>query len=295
MHICLCRSWLEHAPVHSNGITFDDYLMSDPVLQAAINDHNSFSGKYHISNTDRAAFSRISGHIAKKYGDHGFKGQLTFTLTGGAGQSFAAFLSHNMHVLLHGYANDYVGKGMAGGKIVIRPPQTDLDTSSTSHSVAGNTLLYGATAGKVYLRGKVGERFAVRNSGAVAVVEGVGDHGCEYMTAGNVLILGDIGRNFGAGMTGGLAFILNPDNNQVNIDKYINTETVSLVLLLPQHNNAIKYIRNLLTEHIEETDSNNARRVLEQQLQSGSMKAYIVVPNSEKNNPLLSLDNLVGR
>lgn len=204
------RSWLEHGPVHTNGHTLDDTILEDAEIKSAISHQKAITKRYQIANVDRSTFARVSGVLAAKYGDGGFNGILNFQLTGAAGQSFCAFLSHGMHVHLNGFANDYVCKGMAGGRVVISPflsgqssTPNRLHTLSlllihrklnvaelshkealSSYSVAGNTVLYGATGGELFVHGRVGERFAVRNSGALGLAEGLGDHGCEYMTAG---------------------------------------------------------------------------------------------------------------
>ncbi|MDQ7829717.1 MAG: glutamate synthase large subunit [Armatimonadota bacterium] len=163
---------------------------------------------YPIANTDRTVGARLAGRIAWELGEHALpEGQVRLTFRGSAGQSFGAFCVGGLQLVLEGEANDYVGKGMCGGEIVLRPPRR-LRGASHTHVIAGNTVLYGATGGRLFAAGRAGERFAVRNSGAVAVVEGVGDHGCEYMTGGLVVVLGRVGRNFGAGMTGGWAVVL---------------------------------------------------------------------------------------
>jgi glutamate synthase (ferredoxin) len=166
--------------------------------------------RYAIANTDRTVGARLSGQLAKRYGNAGLPaGSVVVELEGTAGQSLGAFLCNGIHLHLTGQANDYVGKGLGGGEIVLRP---QAKTQYTWHEnvILGNTALYGATGGALFAAGRAGERFAVRNSGANAVVEGVGDHGCEYMTGGVVVILGETGRNFGAGMTGGLAYVYDP-------------------------------------------------------------------------------------
>ena len=152
------------------------------------------------------------GHeLTKRHGGAGLPdGTITVNLTGSAGQSFGAFVPRGISLYLSGDANDYTGKGLSGGRIIIRPNAAS-PFAAEGNIIAGNVILYGATGGELYLRGQVGERFAVRNSGAVAVVEGVGDHGCEYMTGGRVVVLGETGRNFGAGMSGGIAYVLDAD------------------------------------------------------------------------------------
>jgi glutamate synthase (ferredoxin) len=295
------RDWLNHGAPTSNGYTLCDKILEDNDVATAIasNDPSAHVTKVmHIVNTDRAALARVSGVLADKYGDGGFKGHLDFQLTGGAGQSFAAFLSEGMSVTLRGYANDYVCKGMAGGQVVIAPPERDLaSASSNSLSVAGNTVLYGATGGTLNVRGRTGERFAVRNSGALGVVEGMGDHGCEYMTNGRVLSLGDTGRNFGAGMTGGLAFVVTDEgwlngqetrSQQLGMDDLTNMGSVSLVTLSASHGAAKEWLAETLKMHIDLTGSARATRLLDaldEALSSGKITA--VVPASEEKSPLL--------
>jgi glutamate synthase (NADPH) large chain len=161
-----------------------------------------------VHNTDRAVGAMLSGEIAKRYGHEGLPDEtIHVTLTGIAGQSFGAFLAHGVTLDLTGEANDYVGKGLSGGRLIVRPPAHSAIVPETS-IIVGNTVLYGAIAGECYFRGVAGERFAVRNSGAIAVVEGCGDHGCEYMTGGVVAVIGQTGRNFAAGMSGGIAYVL---------------------------------------------------------------------------------------
>jgi glutamate synthase (NADPH/NADH) large chain len=181
--------------------------------------------RYAIHNDNRSIGARVSGEIARRYGNGGLEDRpLVVRLRGTAGQSLGVWNAGGLHLYLEGDANDYVGKGMAGGKIVVYPPYAS-DYPSQDNVVMGNTCLYGATGGRLYAAGQVGERFAVRNSGAIAVVEGAGDHCCEYMTGGVVAVLGDTGINFGAGMTGGFAFVL--DRNNVFVDHY-NHELVDI-------------------------------------------------------------------
>ena len=180
---------------------------------------------YRVHNWNRSIGARLSGEIARRHGNLGMDdAPITVRLTGTAGQSFGVWNAGGLHMYLEGDANDYVGKGMAGGKIVIYPPR-DATFEARSNVIIGNTCLYGATGGRLYAAGMAGERFGVRNSGAHAVVEGIGDHGCEYMTGGVVVVLGPTGINFGAGMTGGFAFILDRDN--AFVDRY-NHELVDI-------------------------------------------------------------------
>ena len=213
------------------------------------------SGHFHfaIENTDRAIGARLAGDIARRYGDTGLKDQaITLELTGAAGQSFGAWNAPGMHLALRGEANDGVGKGMAGGRIIVRPP-SDAAFASQETPIVGNTCLYGATGGEFFAAGRAGERFGVRNSGALAVVEGVGDHGCEYMTGGTVVVLGRSGLNFGAGMTGGFAYVLDLERDFV--DRY-NHELVDINRIsLEGMENHLQHLRSLLRAHCEHTAS----------------------------------------
>ncbi|MDE5744364.1 MAG: glutamate synthase subunit alpha, partial [Paramuribaculum sp.] len=196
-----------------------------PALESATTVEMDFS----ISNTDRSVGAMLSGGVATRYGDNGLPGNdiIKVIFKGSAGQSFGAFLAHGITFRLEGDANDYVGKGLSGGKIIIVPPAGS-SFRPQDNIIAGNTLLYGATSGEVYINGKVGERFCVRNSGATAVVEGVGDHCCEYMTGGCTVVLGSTGRNFAAGMSGGVAYVYDPDKS---FDYFCNMEMVELSLV----------------------------------------------------------------
>jgi glutamate synthase (ferredoxin) len=213
---------------------------------------------YEIRNTDRTVGAKLSGAIAAVHGDAGLPPHsIVVNLTGTAGQSFGAFTIHGVALRLTGQANDYVGKGLAGGEIVIRPP--DEAKYVWHHNVIlGNTALYGATAGELYAAGRAGERFAVRNSGARAVVEGVGDHGCEYMTGGVVVVLGKTGRNFGAGMTGGAAYIY---DRYDALPARANTELVTLRRVERAEDRA--ELRHLLERHADRTGSPRAREILD--------------------------------
>jgi glutamate synthase domain-containing protein 3 len=201
--------------------------------------------------------ARLSGEIAKRHGDKGLPiATIDVLLTGVAGQSFGAFCANGVRLTLIGEANDYVGKGMAGGELIIRPPD-DAPFVWHQNAIIGNTCLYGATGGVLYAAGRAGERFGVRNSGGLAVVEGLGDHGCEYMTGGIVLILGETGRNFGAGMTGGRAYVLDRERA---FEKRVNLELVELHRL--DGADEIDNVRTLLERHFVATKSNIALEVL---------------------------------
>ena len=187
-----------------------------------------------IKNVNRTAGAMLSGEVARRHGHAGLPdGSIAVKFTGVAGQSFGAFLAHGVSVELTGDANDYVGKGLSGGRVVVRQP-ANVGRDPTRNIIVGNTVLYGAIAGEAYLQGVAGERFAVRNSGAVAVVEGVGDHGCEYMTGGVVVVLGDTGRNFAAGMSGGVAYVYDPDGK---FGRLCNVAMVDLERLGPTASN----------------------------------------------------------
>jgi glutamate synthase domain-containing protein 3 len=210
-----------------------------------------------IRNIDRTVGARIAGAIARKCGDAGLPpGTITLRFVGSAGQSFGAWCVSGMRLLLSGEANDYVGKGMTGGEIVIAPPDA-LRAASARHVIVGNTVLYGATGGRFFAAGKSGERFAVRNSGAVAVVEGLGDHGCEYMTGGTVVVLGGTGRNFGAGMTGGTAYVLDEE------EQFERRFNPALVVLHRVSDPAdVAHLRDLVIAHGEATGSARSRDLL---------------------------------
>ena len=211
-----------------------------------------------IKNTDRAVGAMLSGEIAKKYGNAGLPDNtIQCSFKGSAGQSFGAFLSHGVTFRLEGDANDYVGKGLSGGRLVIIPPATST-YKPEENIIAGNTLLYGATGGEVYISGQVGERFCVRNSGATAVVEGAGDHCCEYMTGGRTVVLGRTGRNFAAGMSGGVAYVYNVDGD---FDFFCNMEMVELSLIEDSADS--KELRQLISNHYEFTKSPQAKRILD--------------------------------
>jgi len=211
---------------------------------------------YEINNTNRTVGARVSGYISKKYGDAGLPyGTVDLTFNGSAGQSFGAFLSIGMRLTLIGEANDYVAKGMRGGEIVIMPVENSNELYPPV--LAGNTVLYGATGGNLFVRGHVGERFAVRNSGARAVVEGIGDHGCEYMTDGVVVILGETGRNFGAGMSNGMAFVL---DEKGDFRTRINEELVGLEQIGSEED--IELLKELIQRHAGFTNSEIAKNIL---------------------------------
>ena len=209
-----------------------------------------------IKNTDRAIGTRISGEIAFLFGRNNFKGNIQCRLFGTAGQSFGAFLSKGIELRLKGIANDYVGKGMSSGLITIRMPEK-IRRQDKDHTVIGNVALYGATGGQMFVAGRGGERFAVRNSGASGVIEGIGNHGCEYMTQGTIIILGQIGKNFGAGMTGGIAYVY---SKKKKLENYINKDFINEVNLEKKDQNLVlRFLRN----HIFHTDSSIGKRIVD--------------------------------
>jgi len=240
----------------------DDYKLDDTIMAdigGLIEPDTQYSGSYKINNSHRTVGAKISGHIAKEYGLTR-PGSLNIDLNfdGTAGQSFGAFLVDGVTVRLNGEANDYVGKGMGGGKIVIRPPRTQ-GYNSHENSIMGNTCLYGATDGLVFAAGQAGERFAIRNSGVQAVVEGLGDHGCEYMTNGVVVVLGEVGRNFGAGMSGGVAFIYDKDEKfaaMYNQDLLV-TDTLSSA-----NSEDEQHLLELIKQHFNHTGSEIANNIV---------------------------------
>jgi glutamate synthase (NADPH/NADH) large chain len=236
--------------------TFEKQLL-EQVLPVIRNPKDEIIIESEITNLNRSVGAMISGEIAKHYGDAGLpKEAITLKLTGVAGQSLGAFLTHGVSIFLNGVANDYVGKGMHGGRIVVSPRIYQDDTA-----VIGNTCLYGATGGKLFAAGVAGERFAVRNSGALACVEGVGDHACEYMTGGTVVILGETGINFGAGMTGGAAFIY--DRNKTFIDN-LNGELVEARRIdVDDDNEGKMYLKTILNSYFDRTESPKARFLLD--------------------------------
>ena len=224
----------------------------------ALDSQKEVSLEYHIANTDRSAGAMLAGEVALRYGQNVLPDEtVNVKFKGSAGQSFGAFLTHGVSFRLVGEANDYLGKGLSGGRIAVLPPSRS-KFDAAANTIAGNTLLYGATSGEVYICGRAGERFAVRNSGAVAVVEGVGDHCCEYMTGGRVAVLGPTGRNFAAGMSGGLAYVWDPEHR---FDYFCNMEMVELSLL--ESSSSRKELHELIRQHYLYTGSKLARTMLD--------------------------------
>lgn len=243
------------------NIPFDEGKLNQQLVEAASDAVAHSSGgnyRFNIQNTDRSVGAMLSGVIAKQHGDQGMaSAPIKVELTGTAGQSFGVWNAGGLEMTLTGDANDYVGKGMTGGKLTIKPPK-GVEYESQHTMIMGNTCLYGSTGGKLFGCGRAGERFAVRNSGCHAVIEGTGDHGCEYMTGGIVTILGDVGLNFGAGMTGGFAYVLDEADD---LDIRLNKESIEMLAIedLVIHQ---EHLRGIINQHFEETGSLRAQEIL---------------------------------
>ena len=250
------KRYCEKPEINSVPDTLDQKLW--PEIEDKIDKKEKINQEFEIQNTDRAVGTRISYHLYKKFGNNNLdENSIELNFKGSAGQSFGAFAIKGLKLILKGDANDYVAKGLSGGTIVIKL-QDESNLVSNENTIIGNTVLYGATSGKLLAAGQAGERFAVRNSGATAVVEGCDSNGCEYMTGGNIIILGDIGDNFGAGMTGGMAFIYDPENQ---FDKKVNPESV--VWQTPETKFWIEHLRKLIQDHAIETNSTISKKIVE--------------------------------
>ena len=249
--------WDRGAYTKVTGVKDEEIIKA---AEKAINDGEEVSLDYAIKNTDRAVTSMLSGVIAKKYGEKGLpESTIKIKFKGAAGQSFGAFAVKGLDIRLEGECNDYFGKGLSGGRISILPPTRRSDNFKAEENIiAGNTGLYGATSGELYINGKVGERFGVRNSGAIAVIEGAGDHCCEYMTGGRVVVLGKTGRNFAAGMSGGVAYVYDPDHT---FDYFCNMDMVELSLV--EDSVSRKELLELIRQHYLHTGSALAGRMLD--------------------------------
>jgi glutamate synthase domain-containing protein 3 len=234
----------------------DHKLIAD--CRPAVENRETVNLRYRISNTDRTTGAMLSYHISKKHGEKGLPDHtINIYFKGSAGQSFGAFLAPGVAFKLEGDANDYLGKGLSGGTIYAFPPKESTFIPE-ENQIVGNVVLYGAISGRVFLRGRAGERFAIRNSGCQAVVEGVGDHGCEYMTGGTVVVLGDTGRNFAAGMSGGIAYVWD------RARKFKVNCNLGMVDLLPlEEDEDMEALKKLLEEHCFFTQSPVARKILD--------------------------------
>ncbi|HEY5561763.1 MAG TPA: glutamate synthase large subunit [Clostridiaceae bacterium] len=234
-----------------------DYKLIE-IAALALSNKKSVRASFEIKNVNRTVGAMLSGQIAKKYGSKGLpEDTIVYTFNGSAGQSFGAFGVRGLSLILNGDANDYVGKGLSGGKIIIKTPK-EATYKQDDNVIAGNIILYGATAGEIYVNGLAGERFAVRNSGARAVVEGIGDHGCEYMTGGVVVVLGKTGRNFAAGMSGGISYVLDEEDT---FTSKVNMDLVEISLLNLSED--ILEVHKMIEAHYKYTDSVKAKKILD--------------------------------
>jgi glutamate synthase (NADPH/NADH) large chain len=270
-----------------SNVPFDKGELAEEMLSTVLPAIASKSGGrfgFEVRNFNRSIGARLAGEIARQHGNVGmFDAPLEISLRGTAGQSFGVWNVAGLNLTLIGDANDYVGKGMAGGRIVIRPPE-GVSYSVRDTAIIGNTCLYGATGGTLFAAGTAGERFAVRNSGATAVIEGSGDHCCEYMTGGVVVVLGRTGVNFGAGMTGGFAYVLDIDRDFV--DRY-NHELIDIHRISPEYMEAhVHHLRALLMEYAEATGSEWADRILED-FRTFLPKFWVVKPKAAELGSLI--------
>ena len=249
--------WDRGAYTKVTGVKDEEIIRA---ARQAIDEQEEVTLDYAIKNTDRAVTTMLSGEIAKKYGEAGLPDHtINIKFKGSAGQSFGAFAVSGLNIRLEGECNDYFGKGLSGGRISILPPsRSHEDFHAEDNIIAGNTGLYGATSGELYINGKVGERFGVRNSGAIAVIEGAGDHCCEYMTGGRVVVLGEIGRNFAAGMSGGVAYVYDPKHT---FDYFCNMDMVEINLV--EDSVSRKELLELIRQHYLHTGSALAGRMLD--------------------------------
>jgi glutamate synthase (ferredoxin) len=277
---------IENDFTHAQKDTLDDEMLAREDVQLAINNHEHRTVEASINNLDRCATARITGQVAKLHGNRGWRGSLHIIYTGCAGQSFGFACLPGMDFEVRGDANDYVGKSMHGGRIRIRPVDCvdgrSIGFDPSKSVIVGNTCLYGATGGRFFAAGRAGERFAVRNSNAEAVVEGAGDHCCEYMTGGVVVVLGPTGRNVGAGQTGGWGYFLE-DGEDYSLDGRINGD----VNVQPVNDVGAVQLRSLIEEHVEATDSNLAKKILEN-WDTMLPKFKMVYPSSEAEAPEVS-------
>ena len=256
-------------------------ILSDVLDNIKTNKKGSYS--YIISNTDRSVGANISGEIASRYGEEGLSEKIEIKFTGSAGQSFGCWNANGLNLTINGDANDYVGKGMNGGRIIIKN-DSDFIANNRNTILVGNTCLYGATGGEIYVSGSSGERFGVRNSGAKAVIEGAGDHCCEYMTGGHVTVLGNVGVNFAAGMTGGFAYVL--DEDRTFFDKcnrgLVGLERITTEEMQPHR----RHLKEILNKHLQYTDSIKAKEILDD-FDKYEPHFWLVVPAASNIHDLL--------
>lgn len=271
--------------IHQNGFSsdLDRKLANHPSVQTVIKENTGETlVNFDIKNTDRSVCAMLAGDIARNHGNRGFKGIINVTFRGSAGQSFGAFVLPGLKVRLTGEANDYVGKGMHGGEIVV-VPDTNAGFVPAESSIIGNACLYGATGGDFHANGRAGERFCVRNSGAIAVAEGAGDHCCEYMTGGVVVILGSVGRNVGAGMTGGIGYFYDDDGG---FEERVNKEIVKMQRIVTTEADA--QLKTIVQRHFEKTGSEKAEKILND-WDNEVNKFWQVYPPSESNTPIVKV------
>ena len=226
-------------------------------LKEAVEKGEKASLKVEVSNTDRAFGSILGSEITSRYKNGLPEDTITLNCTGAGGQSFGAFIPKGLSICLTGDCNDYMGKGLSGGKITVTAP-AKRTYKAEDNIIIGNVALYGATSGEAYINGVAGERFAVRNSGATAVVEGVGEHGCEYMTGGRVAVLGKTGKNFAAGMSGGIAYVLDEEN-----ELYKNLNKAMIHIEKVEEKYDIQELREMIEKHVQETGSEKGQRILD--------------------------------
>ncbi len=279
---------------HPKNQPFDKGELAEQMVKDTISAIENKSGgafQYDVKNIHRSIGARLSGEIARRHGNLGMEeNPITLRLKGTAGQSFGVWNAGGLHMYLEGDANDYVGKGMAGGKLILTPPA---NSSFNSHetTIIGNTCLYGATGGKLFASGLAGERFAVRNSGATTVIEGIGDHGCEYMTGGVVAVLGDTGINFGAGMTGGIAYVCDEHNNFAH---RMNHELIDIMPVNTEATEAHRnYLRTLIIQFVEETNSKRGQHILDN-FDDMMCKFWLVKPKAIELGALIDELRLVA-
>ena len=247
--------YCEKREINAVPDTLDEKIWTD--IKDKISKEKITKCEYDVENTHRAVGTRLSHYVYKKFGNNALeKNNIIVSLNGSAGQSLGAFLAKGIKLIVNGDSNDYVGKGLSGGSITVKPFKNS-KLVSNHNAIIGNTVLYGATSGKLFASGKAGERFAVRNSGGIAVVEGCGSNGCEYMTGGKVVILGDVGDNFAAGMTGGMAFIYDPNKK---FENYVNPQSV--IWQSVQTDFWKKYLKDLIFEFSNETDSKISKKII---------------------------------
>ena len=275
--------------VHINKFSSDldrEVCESADIKKVITDNDGETTANFDIKNTDRSTCAMLAGDIARAHGNAGFKGKINVNFHGSAGQSFGAFVLPGLNVRLTGEANDYVGKGMHGGEIVV-VPHADAGFVASDSSIVGNACLYGATGGDFHANGRAGERFCVRNSGAYAVAEGTGDHCCEYMTGGVVVVLGSVGRNVGAGMTGGIGYFYDPDNN---LEERLNKEIVKMQRVESAFGEG--QLKHIIERHFEKTASEKAEDILNN-WEDEVGKFWQVYPPSELNNPAVKKETLV--